>query len=581
MIQDTLILFQLLYFVAAVLGFSLAAVMSQNLDKPGGLALLIGNVCYGLWALLQLLTTVAVVSFSSVQLGVVFNWVLYPAVAGSVVAMFVFTLEYTGRERYVTPPVLGLLGLYPLLVTIIAVTNPNGVFYADFAQQVAGVGEDMTHLQGPAFVVHTLIGYVLAGGVFVMILDLLFRSGRSLYRGQAVALLLGVAAPVALNIITVSGGVGYDLTVLGFIGTSTLFTVAIVRYDLINVAPIAREKVVETVRDGMIVVDTNDTILDSNPAFQSLFSVDKDSLVGTDITDLLEDVPTVLDTYTQLSTVNAEQTDPSDEEATAEITYGGRHLSIESTPLYDDRDRQVGWLFLIHDVTEQVQRERDLEQQIEKLDQFAGIVSHDLRNPLNVAAGYLQQTRATEDLSHLDKAEESMERMETIISEALALAREGEDVTEPETVSLEQVATSAWQNVDTGAASIEIADTRFRADKKRVQRLLENLFRNSLEHGVDGETHTDDDHTLSVGFDEDGFDEITLYVSDNGVGIPDDELENVFDDGYTTNKNGTGLGLAIVDQIATAHGWETGVTHSDSGGARFDIHNVAKSIGGE
>jgi PAS domain S-box-containing protein len=493
--------------------------------------------------------------------------------------MFVFTLEYTGRERYVSPAVVGLLGLYPLLVAIIVVTNPDGIFYTDFTQQVAGVGEDMTHLQGPAFVAHTLVGYALAGGVFIMILDLLFRSGRSLYRGQAVALLIGVGTPVALNVITVSGNVGYDLTVIGFIGTSTLFTVAIVQYDLINVAPIAREKVVETVRDGMIVVDTDDTVLDSNPAFRSLFGVDEESLIGLDITDLLADMPTVLDTYEQLSTMESGGGETAASTANSEITYGDRHLSIESTPLSDDRDRQIGWLFLVHDITEQVQRERDLEGQIEKLDQFAGIVSHDLRNPLNVAAGYIQQSQATGDITHLDKAEESMERMETIISEALALAREGEDVTELETVSLDTVATSAWQNVDTGAATIEIADIKFRADKKRVQRLIENLFRNSIEHGVDSETHPAEDHTVSVGFAEDEFDEVTLYIADNGVGIPDDELDNVFDDGYTTNKNGTGLGLAIVDQIATAHGWETEVTHAENGGARFELHNVPRPVG--
>lgn len=241
--------------------------------------------------------------------------------------------------------------------------------------------------------------------------------------------------------------------------------------------------------------------------------------------------------------------------------------------MYDDRDRLIGWLFLVHDVTELVQRERDLKGQIEKLDQFAGIVSHDLRNPLNVARGYVQQTRATGDLSHLGKTEEAMERMETIIGEALTLAREGEDVTEPETVSLESVATDAWTSVETDGARFQTENAQLRADGDRFQRLLENLFRNSIEHGVD-----DEDHEVTVRVTERGPDRLTISIADNGVGIPDDDLDQVFEGGFTTNSDGTGLGVAIVEQIASAHGWEVEATHSDSGGACFNLHNVAKPV---
>jgi PAS domain S-box-containing protein len=573
MTDTTLIVFNFSYFVSGVLGLVLAGVVSRNLDKPGSPALFVANLGFGFWSMLQLLTAVSVLGLSNTQLGIAFSKILYPIVATTVTAIFVFVLEYTGRERFVTWPVLAVLAVYPLTVAVFSIFNPGGLFYTNFAELVQGVGEDTTHLQGPAFKAHTIMGYVLSAAVFTMVLELLVRSGEQLYRGQAIALLFGLSAPVFLNILTVTGNIGFDLTVIGFIITSGFFTLAVVRYDFINVTPIARKKVVNNVRDGMVVVDTDDTILDSNPSFQSLFGIEEGSLVGTNARTLLEDLPEIYTAYEELTS----RPDEDGDSETKRVTYGDRHLNVQSSPVYDDRNRHVGWLLLVHDVTALVQRERDLEGQVEKLDQFAGIVSHDLRNPLNVAHGYVRQARETGDTTYLEKTESSMERMETIISEALELAREGEEVTDPERVELDAVARAAWDNVDTGAATLHVEEAVLSADRKRFQRLLENLFRNSLEHGVD-ETQTAN-HVVSVGYDEDGVDELVIYVADNGVGIPDDELETVFESGYTTNQDGTGLGLAIVEQIANSHGWTVAVTNSHDGGARFELHDVPKPVG--
>ena len=192
--------------------------------------------------------------------------------------------------------------------------------------------------------------------------------------------------------------------------------------------------------------------------------------------------------------------------------------------------------------------------------------------------------------------------MNDIIEDALALARESDGVTELETVSLASVVTDAWNAVETDEATFQTDDARIRADRDRLQRLLENLIRNSVEHGStssrtqsedsvehgstsnrletdenehDGECDTAG-HELVVSVEE-GVDQLTIAVSDNGVGISDDKLEQVFEGGFTTNRGGTGLGLAIVEQIANAHGWDVTATHSESGGARFELRNVARA----
>ena len=208
-------------------------------------------------------------------------------------------------------------------------------------------------------------------------------------------------------------------------------------------------------------------------------------------------------------------------------------------------------------------RQSALKRQNEQLEEFASIVSHDLRNPLNVADGRVELAGEDCDSEHLDAAARAIERMDRLIEDVLTLAREGEQVQELGNVSLPAVCERCWGHVDTADATLEVAtDRRIRADSNRLQQLLENLFRNAVEHG--GETVT-----VTVEDRPDGF-----SVADDGPGIPEADREDVFDRGYSTSREGVGFGLRIVEQIVDAHGWDVAVAESESGGARLDVTGV-------
>jgi PAS domain S-box-containing protein len=215
--------------------------------------------------------------------------------------------------------------------------------------------------------------------------------------------------------------------------------------------------------------------------------------------------------------------------------------------------------------TEQLRaRERELTRQNDRLEAFASIVSHDLRNPLSVASGRLELAREDCDTPHLEPAERALDRMNALIDDLLTLARHGDVVGDLESVALEAVTRRCWENVSTGDATVRIETDRVvEANRGRLQQLLENLFRNSIEHG--GE-----DVTVTVGDLDDGF-----YVEDDGGGIPPESLDDVFEAGYSTSQEGTGFGLSIVKQIVEAHGWEIRLSESDAGGARFEISGVS------
>ncbi|WP_135365570.1 receiver/sensor box histidine kinase [Halosimplex halophilum] len=204
-----------------------------------------------------------------------------------------------------------------------------------------------------------------------------------------------------------------------------------------------------------------------------------------------------------------------------------------------------------------------LERQNERLERLAGIVSHDLRNPLTVAKGRLELVADEADDEHVAAIERSHERMEALIGDLLALAREGEQATDPEPVDLAAAARECWDHVETGEATLVVeTSSTVRADPGRLQQLLENCVRNAVEHGGD-------DVTVTVGDCEGGF-----SVADDGPGIPEGERERVFEAGYSNADDGTGLGLNIVAGIAESHGWDVAVRESESGGARFEFTGV-------
>jgi PAS domain S-box-containing protein len=216
-------------------------------------------------------------------------------------------------------------------------------------------------------------------------------------------------------------------------------------------------------------------------------------------------------------------------------------------------------------------RDRDaaLQREVDRLEKFAGLVSHDLRNPLNVAAGRLDLARELVDdgdaLAELERVGDAHERMTQLIDDLLALARQGKTVNELVPVDLARTAERAWRTVDTGDASLDAPDgsVTVDADPERLRTLLENLFTNSVEHGS-----TDDAAvTVTVGALPEGF-----YVADDGAGfdagVDPDEAMNY---GVSSDPHGTGFGLAIVREIAAAHGWTLAVDDAD--GARFEFRD--------
>ena len=324
----------------------------------------------------------------------------------------------------------------------------------------------------------------------------------------------------------------------------------------------------ETVEDSIffITVESEDTELvfrfeRLNRGYEDQTGITTDEVRGKTPTEVFgEDIGSNLHANYRRC-VKAQEPISYEEELPVET--GARFWQTSLTPVTTNGEvtRIIG---IARNITERVKQERKLRSQNEQLDEFASVVSHDLRNPLNVAQGRVELLSEDCDSEHLSPIVTSLDRMGEIISDTLTLARQGQVVSDPEPIELVNVVGTCWKNVRTDEATIEIGDeVTIMGDRSRLQHLFENLFRNAVEHGGK-------DVTVRVG----QIDGHGIYVEDTGSGIPEDDREAVFKPGHTSLSGGTGFGLTIVKRIAEAHGWQVTVVDGTDGGARFEFTDV-------
>jgi PAS domain S-box-containing protein len=274
------------------------------------------------------------------------------------------------------------------------------------------------------------------------------------------------------------------------------------------------------------------------------------------------------ESYTDLHEVDERLEDETDFRSEVYLPLGNHGVFLTGSTSRNDidpTDEALAQVLAanIETALDRVAREQELTEQNERLDKFTSVVSHDLRNPLNVAIGRLELAQQEVESKHLNAVDDALTRMDTLIDDLLEFAHEGEDGGETQPIDLAEIVGACWQNVVTGNATLTVdVDKKVQGYPGRLKQLLENLLRNAIEHGGN-------DVNVTVGELNDGF-----YVADDGPGIPEKERGDVFTVGYSTTTEGTGFGLNIVQEVASTHGWEVTVTDSETGGTRFEITGV-------
>ena len=594
--------------LTALMAASGAALAWRQREGPTELWSAIVQLSIVLWSVVHLLT----VSSTAREHKLLWLSLVFPTIALLVVSVLCFTLHFTGRGHWLTRPRVAALLAFPAVIAVVSLAGGvRGLFLVDPSVDASGPFALLVYEWGPGFYAFLAVVYAIVAVYIWLLVRKLLRS-RNVYRSVSFAIVVPIVVMTGGTILSatqrspVPHFLQFPLLYLLFgllaipatastrvaraLPVDRLF--AAVGSRVGSVVPLARDFIVEEVDSGILVLDADGRIVDVNSVAKKMLGDERP--VGKHVTDIVQrDRVLEWDALGDALEGECELDDLRDEVWVA-TDQGDRCYEVAVSTLTDDGS-SVGHVVLLHDVTERKRREetlrereaelerqkvdletrtKQLEHQNERLDRFAGIVSHDLRNPLNVAQGYLGTVSVDDDAETvevdaetIEALQESHDRMQDIIDDALTMARQGKAITDPQRVELSATAADAWSNVETATAELAIrGDATIRADRDRLLTLFENLFRNSIEHAHDPA----DPVTVTVGTLPNGF-----YVEDDGPGIPDERRDEVLEHGVTTSDDGTGFGLTIVGDVASAHGWELELADGDDGGLRVVLTDVS------
>ena len=346
------------------------AVYTWTLRKmPGAEALFVMIVGAGIWALAD------ASGLGSVDLPMRMFWskASYFGIVLIPVAWLAFAVAYTGREP-LSRPALAILAIEPIITLALVWTNElHGLIWSSIAVLSTRPYIELARQYGEWFWIHTAYSYLLLGIGAYLLLAMAFRLRRA-YRGQSLVLLLSIAVPWvanALYLLQISPLPGLDLTPFGFLAAGLVLILGLYRYRVLDIfpglLPIARDAVVEAMVDGVLVVDRHGQVIDLNPGARRLLDCD-DRVIGQPVQSVITVWPTLSSSLDESSSRSVEVSfglGASEGPGASEgLGASERWCDAIVSPLRR-RNRLVGWLLVLRDVTERRQIDRALRTRLE------------------------------------------------------------------------------------------------------------------------------------------------------------------------------------------------------------------------
>lgn len=527
------------------------------------------------------------ISGANLQTKVFFGEVKYLGVATTPLFWLFFAIQYANLgKQTLTWRWMAILAVVPVLTSLLSVTTQwHGLFW-NAPQLVQSVDfSDFSVIYGPWYWVHVGYSYllILTGTIFV------FRSLRhrqGLHRWQAIALIVSVLAPWLGNILYFSGynPIPYlDLTPFAFVITVASLTWAILGFRLMDLSPIARDLIVDEMKDGMIVIDTQGQVVDINASAELMIGRAGSQVIGDPIAVVLAAWPELVERYRNVA------------EAVDEISVGTeRWFELQISPLRDQRDQFLGRAIVLRDITARKKIENALSNALQQAQeanrlksQLLARVSHELRTPLGGVLGFAEllqldnfgalneeqrdaATQILESANDLDHMIGQLLDQSQLDSETLVLQNR---LFSPSPVLQEVTDRMIELARQKGLAFYaEIAPNlphSVYGDDSRIKQILSNLIGNAIKFTTQGRVDLE-----VYRFDSGHW---AFKIADTGPGISVEAQAYIFEPfrqvntAITRDNRGAGLGLSITRSLVELMKGEIHLESRPGEGSTFTV----------
>jgi PAS domain S-box-containing protein len=564
--------------LSAFLAWSAAVLIWRRRPAVGATPLAALGFILGLWAALY------AVEITSVGLEAKLFWakLQYFCIPFAAPLFMTFARRYSTGGRSPSPRHMFFFYLIPALTILVVWTDQwHGLFYRNIALDMSGAFSAMAKTYGPWFWFFYLYNSLLMLLGSLALLRMALTTFRT-YRGQAISMLAVGLLPWMGNLAYVVGqshGLRLDLTPVALSLSAILTYWALFRHGLFDIVPAARDAIVESLADAVMVMDSQKRLVYLNPAASRLIGDERDALIGRNVREVLTPWPEVLERYRDVS------------EAQDELVFaqnGRRSFDVSIAPLRDGRGRLIGRMVTLHETTERKLLEEQLRQsqKMEAIGILAGGIAHHFNNLLTVINGYSEMALKT-----LPEDAPARRDVETILKagrQAAELTRQllvfsRRERPHMEVVDLNQVLRGMDKMLplflEEGIAlELRLSEEPLwvKADPRQIEQIIANLLTNARD--AIQETHADGHvtitttklHACSLA---QGKPCARLSVQDTGVGISPEVREHLFEPFFTTKEvgRGTGLGLATTYGIVRELGGVIEVQSAPGEGATFHV----------
>lgn len=491
-----------------------------------------------------------------------------------------FILKFVGREDLLNNRNTFLIYL-PGIITLLGVwTNEyHHLHYKEYSVDYTHEFPLFKFEPGIMYIIHTVYFYILLfAGLIIQLRK--FINADLVYRKQNAIIVLGTLIPWIFNIVYL---LGYrpmehlDLTPYAFIMTTILIGIGLIRFKLFDIIPVARDKVIEVMQDGVIVLDAKNRIVDINAKMKEIIqeNYSKQIKLGDNFEKYFHSETILLQLIKTQS--NSEY----------EWNVNQKTFDIKLSPLLDNGTAFNGVILLYREVSDRKSVENKLMQQTEELlstnelkNKLFSIVSHDLRNPIlslnEIVNLFNEGVISDEEIkSYMPLISKNIKNTSALLENLLHWSRsqlKGERIQKNnfnlriaallQTSILEPLANEKKIKIENSIDENIIVN----ADRDMIELVFRNLISNAIKYCYESGTIS-----ISSSIEDK---HAKVCIRDTGIGIAEENLQKLFGlNNFTTpgtNKElGTGLGLLLCREFVTKNGGKIWVESKLNEGSKF------------